>query len=101
MPYCVYVLLCDDGSFYTGYTKNLDARTKLHLNGRGARYTRMHKPRRLVYVEEFGSISEAMKREKKVKKLNHREKLELIKPKYKTRKKRNTPKALNRLRKNA
>lgn len=79
MPYCVYVLLCDDGSFYTGYTKDLDARTKLHLNGRGARYTRMHKPRKLVYVEEFGSIGEAMKRERKVKKLDHRQKLELIK----------------------
>ena len=81
MPYCVYVLLCSDGSFYTGYTRNLDARVRLHRSGRGARYTKMHKPKRLVYVEEFGTISEAMKKERKVKKLSHRQKLELVKAK--------------------
>ncbi len=87
--YCVYVLLCDDGSFYTGYTRNLDARLRLHKSGRGARYTRMHKPKKLVYVEEFSTISEAMKREKKIKRLNHREKLELVKATRKTKKTQN------------
>lgn len=79
MHYCVYVLLCCDGSFYTGYTRDLEARIRLHKNGRGARYTKTHKPKRLVYVEEFATISEAMKKERKVKKLSHRQKLELIK----------------------
>lgn len=79
MPYCVYVLLCDDESLYTGYTKNLDARIRLHKSGRGARYTKMHKPKKLVYVEEFRTIGEAMKKERKVKKLSHRQKLELVK----------------------
>ncbi|HVP27416.1 MAG TPA: GIY-YIG nuclease family protein [Candidatus Bathyarchaeia archaeon] len=89
MQYCVYVILCDNNSFYTGYTKNLDRRIRLHKNGRGARYTRIHKPKKLVYVEKFDSRREAMQREKKVKRLNHQQKLELIKTKSKlTRQKR-------------
>jgi len=54
---------------------------KLHMNGKGARYTRMHKPKKLVYVERCDSRSEAMRREKTVKKLNHRQKLQLVKSK--------------------
>ena len=78
MPHYVYVILCEDGSFYTGYTKNLDSRMKLHARGRGARYTRMHRPKKLVYFEECASIREAMRREKKVKRMNHCQKLELV-----------------------
>jgi putative endonuclease len=78
MAYHVYVILCNDGSFYTGYTRDLDSRIRLHKNGRGARYTRMHKPKKLVYAEEFGSRREAMNREKKIKKLSHHQKLELV-----------------------
>jgi len=77
MPYYVYVILCKDNSFYTGYTKDLDSRMRLHTNGKAARYTRMHKPKKIVYVEEFSSRAEAMQREKSTKKLNHKQKLEL------------------------
>jgi putative endonuclease len=77
MPYYVYILLCQGNSFYTGYTRNLDMRMRLHKKGKGARYTRMHRPERLVHVEEFRSRAEAMKRERKIKKLNHHQKLEL------------------------
>jgi len=77
VSFCVYILLCTDGSFYTGYTKDLDARTKLHQSGNGARYTKMHKPQKLAYFEQFGSRSEAMKREREIKKLSHRQKLAL------------------------
>jgi putative endonuclease len=79
MPYYVYVIRCEDGSFYTGYTKNVDSRMKLHMNGKGARYTRMHRPKKLVYAEEFSSRAEAMKRERKVKTMGHRQKLGLVK----------------------
>jgi putative endonuclease len=79
MSYYVYLLLCEDGSFYTGYTKNLDLRMKLHMNGRGARYTRLRRPKRLVYTEEFNSIGQAMKREKRIKRLSHHQKLGLAK----------------------
>ena len=78
MSFCVYILLCADGSFYTGYTKDLDARTRLHQNGNGAKYTRVHKPQKLAYFELLGSRSEAMKREREIKKLSHRQKLDLV-----------------------
>jgi putative endonuclease len=78
MPFYVYILLCRDGSFYTGYTKNIDARTRLHASGKGARYTRMHKPKRVAYVELFNSRAKAMKREREIKKMAHQQKLNLI-----------------------
>jgi putative endonuclease len=48
------------------------------MNGKGARYTRMHRAQKLVYFEEFPSVSEAMKNEKRIKKLSHHQKLELM-----------------------
>lgn len=77
MSFYVYILLCHDGTFYTGYTKNLDERTKQHQNGKGAKYTKTHKPEKLAYVELFDTRSKAMKREREIKKLNHQQKLNL------------------------
>jgi putative endonuclease len=76
-PYYVYIILCEGNNFYTGYTKNVKSRMRLHMNGKGARYTKMHKPEKLAYVQKFNSRAEAMKREKRIKKLNHHQKLEL------------------------
>jgi putative endonuclease len=78
MPFYVYILLCADGSFYTGYTKNIDARTRLHASGKGARYTKMHKPEKIAYVELFDSRAKAMKREREIKKMTRQQKLNLI-----------------------
>lgn len=78
MPYYVYIILCVDGSFYTGYTKNIDARIRLHESGRGARYAKMHKPQKVAYFELFDSRAKAMRREKEIKKLTHQQKLGLI-----------------------
>jgi putative endonuclease len=78
MPFYVYILLCADGSFYTGYTKNIDARTRLHASGKGARYTKMHKPEKIAYVELFDSRVKAMKRERDIKKMTRQQKLNLI-----------------------
>jgi putative endonuclease len=77
LPYYVYILICSDGSFYTGYTKNVDERVRQHSCGKGARYTKMHKPKQVAYVETLFSRAEAMKREKAIKKLSHQDKLEL------------------------
>jgi putative endonuclease len=74
MRYYVYVLLCQDGTFYTGYAKDLNVRLRMHEQGKGARYTRTHKPKKLVYIEEFGTRKEAMHREREIKKLGHEEK---------------------------
>ena len=78
MGFYVYILLCVDGSFYTGYTKNIDTRTKLHENGNGAKYTKVHKPKKIVYVEYFDSRGKAMKREMQIKKLSLLQKLKII-----------------------
>lgn len=78
MSFYVYILLCMDGSFYTGYTKDLDERTRQHENGKGAKYTKAHRPQKIAYVELFNSRSSAMKREREIKKLTHQQKHDLI-----------------------
>ncbi|MGF3521764.1 MAG: GIY-YIG nuclease family protein [Candidatus Bathyarchaeia archaeon] len=77
MSYYVYILLCNNGSFYTGYTKNVAQRIKLHSTGKGARYTKAHPPKEVVYLEQFPSRAEAMRRERIIKKLNHKQKAAL------------------------
>jgi putative endonuclease len=79
MSFYVYILQCVDGSFYTGYTKDLDERTRQHQNGTGAKYTKSHKPQRIVYFEVFGERSAAMKREREIKKFSRKQKVELMK----------------------
>jgi putative endonuclease len=77
VPYYVYIILCEGNSLYTGYTNNLNSRIKLHKKGKAARYTKTHRPKKLVHVEEFHSRAEAMRREKRIKKLSHLQKLML------------------------
>jgi predicted GIY-YIG superfamily endonuclease len=78
LSYYVYILRCKDGSYYTGHAKDVEKRFEMHKKGRGARYTRMHEPEKLVYMEEFESRSEAMKRERRIKTLSHNKKQQLI-----------------------
>lgn len=78
MPYYVYILLCKDGSYYTGHAKNVKHRVEQHKKGQGARYTRMHRPAKIVYVEEFNSRSDAMKREREIKSFSHSKKQRLV-----------------------
>lgn len=76
--YC-YILECADQTFYTGWTMNPARREKQHNTGRGARYTRARLPVKLIYVEELTSRTEAMKRERVIKKMTRARKLKLIK----------------------
>ena len=78
MSYYVYILRCKDGSYYTGHAKDVEKRFEMHMKGRGARYTRMHEPEKLVYLEQFESRGEAMRRERQIKTLNHDKKQQLI-----------------------
>jgi putative endonuclease len=78
MKYFVYMLLCVDGSFYLGSTNNIEKRLKAHMTGRGASYTRSHKPVKVVYSEDLIDKSSALKREAELKKLNHSQKEALI-----------------------
>lgn len=79
MPYYVYMLLCEGGSYYTGYAKDLESRFRLHLKGEGAKYTRMRKPVGIIYTEQFQKLGEALRRERQVKNMSREEKLMLVK----------------------
>lgn len=73
-----YILTCADGTYYCGWTNDLDKRIKAHNEGRGAKYTRSRRPVTLVYWEEFSTKTEAMQREAAVKKLTRQQKERLI-----------------------
>ena len=74
-----YILRCSDGTYYTGWTNDLDRRLKAHNSGKaGAKYTRNRRPVTLIYYEEFEDKQEAMRREYAIKQLNRQQKLQLI-----------------------
>lgn len=75
----LYILECGDGSYYTGITKNLENRLKKHNDGKGAAYTRSHRPVKLIYQEKCSNRASALIREMKVKSLNRKEKEKLVK----------------------
>jgi len=77
-PWCVYLLRCSDGTLYAGSTADVEARAHAHNAGRGARYTSGRRPVEVVYVEECGSKSAALKREHALKRLTRRQKETLI-----------------------
>lgn len=74
----VYILECADKSLYTGWTNNLDKRTKTHSKGKGGKYTRARLPVKLVYFEEYNDRICAQKREYEIKQMTRKEKLMLI-----------------------
>lgn len=74
-----YILECSDGSFYTGWTNDIEKRVTDHNEGRGAKYTRGRTPVELVYYETFQTKEEAMKREYAIKHLSKTQKEKLIK----------------------
>ncbi len=76
--YYVYLARCSDDSLYAGYTTDLKNRETAHNEGKGARYTRMRRPIKIVYFEEFKTKSEAMKREYELKHCKKAEKENLI-----------------------
>ena len=74
----LYMLRCRDGSLYTGITDDVQRRFAAHSAGKGAKYTRGRGPLELVYREECGDHSVALKRELEIKKLSREEKKKLI-----------------------
>ena len=75
----VYIVECSDGTFYTGWTNNLEKRIYMHSNGVGAKYTKGRGPVKLMHYEEFEDKKDAMKREYEIKKLTRKAKISLIK----------------------
>lgn len=78
MAHYVYIVLCGDGSYYTGWTTNLEKRVRVHNQGKGAKYTRSRLPVELLYSEEYAEKGEALRREAAIKKLTHQQKAKLI-----------------------
>jgi len=76
--YFVYILLCSDGSLYTGITNNLDRRLLAHQNGKGGNYTRSRPGVKFVYIESHSNRSLASKREAQIKSWRRENKLALI-----------------------
>lgn len=80
MSHHVYIVLCKDGTLYTGYTKDVIRRVKEHngMGKRGAKYTKTRRPVTLVWQAAFESRSTALKYEYAIKQMSHNRKLKLI-----------------------
>jgi putative endonuclease len=76
--YWVYIIKCKDGSYYTGYTNDLENRVKLHKSGKGAKYLRGKGPLKLIHSEEYKYFRNAIKRENEIKSLTKPEKKEIV-----------------------
>lgn len=69
-----YLLKCGDGSYYAGWTTDLEKRLKTHGEGKGGKYTRSRLPISLAWAAQFETRSEAMREECRLKTLSHAEK---------------------------
>lgn len=78
----MYILKCDDGTFYTGSTVNLEKRVEEHQRGRGAIHTARRIPVELIYNEVYEYVADAFKREKQVQNWSHAKKSALIEENY-------------------
>ncbi|MCZ6766753.1 MAG: GIY-YIG nuclease family protein [bacterium] len=73
----VYILLCSDGTLYTGISNRLEHRLESHHGGVASKYTRTRLPVKLVHQERHPNRSSALKREAAIRKLSRSEKQRL------------------------
>ena len=78
----MYILLCNDNTYYVGSTKYLDVRICQHQMGQGGKFTRKRLPIKLYYFESFTRIDHAFYREHQIKKWSRKKKEALIKGKF-------------------
>lgn len=78
MLWHTYIIECIDGKLYTGITNNLERRVREHTSGNGCKFTKHRIPVKLVYSEDVGTRSEALKREAHIKGLPRQKKIELV-----------------------
>ncbi|MCW3480781.1 GIY-YIG nuclease family protein [Neisseriaceae bacterium JH1-16] len=74
MPWFLYVIECAGGRLYTGISTDVARRYAAHAAGKGARYTRLHRPERILLTVEFDDRSTALKAEYAFKQLSAAEK---------------------------
>ena len=80
MPHYVYILLCADGSYYTGSTADLDTRLAQHEAGEDPQaYTYSRRPVKLLWFDEFPTEGDAIERERQIKGWSRAKKAALIK----------------------
>ncbi len=78
-PFFVYILRCENGSFYTGYTDDLRKRYRAHQSGKGSKYTRSFKPKEIAQCWKIdGDKSFAMKIEQSIKRFSRQEKENVV-----------------------
>jgi len=73
----VYLLECRGGRIYTGVSPDYERRVADHRAGKGAAFTRINPPERLLAAKQFGDKREAMRVEAQVKRLRRPQKLAL------------------------
>jgi putative endonuclease len=76
--YWVYILRCKYGTYYTGYTSNLEKRIVLHNSGKGAKYVRNKLPTTLAYAKKYKYYKSALNGERDIKQLSRQKKEELV-----------------------
>ena len=76
-----YILRCADGTFYTGWTNDLEKRLKSHNDGTASKYTRVRRPVELAYFEEHETKQAAMQREYAIKQMTRAQKTAIIEKK--------------------
>jgi len=76
--YWVYIVQCKDGTYYTGYTNDLERRISQHSSGNGAKFLKRKAPIRLAYAKEYKYFKNALRAERKIKKLTRNQKERLI-----------------------
>jgi putative endonuclease len=75
----VYLVRCQDGTFYCGIAKDLNRRLEEHNSAdKGAKYTRGRRPVQLIYTEGVASRAQATQREGQIKRMNRVQKMALI-----------------------
>jgi len=78
----VYILQCNDKSYYTGSARVLKQRVWQHKTGIGANYTRKRLPVRLVFAQHFDRIDDAYRMEKQIQGWGHDKKRALIQGRF-------------------
>lgn len=74
----VYILLCADGTLYTGITNNPECRLHAHNAGTASKYTRTRRPVSMVYRESVATKVDALRRELVIKGMTRKQKQALI-----------------------
>jgi len=77
--YYVYLIQCQNGSFYTGATSNLKRRLAEHRTKSGGWHTKLYRGIKLLHTEKYSTKKEALKREKQIKGWRRDKKLNLVK----------------------